>query len=129
MNQTHRDPNLENALRNALRREAAPDGLAAKILTRVGQQSMPAEKDHWFSFLFQPILRWAAIAAVSVCLVAGGMYYRNLRRERAQGEAAKQQLMLALRIAGSKLQLAKEKVNEMNQPPNQVKARPARSRS
>jgi hypothetical protein len=37
-----------------------------------------------------------------------------VRRERAQGEAAKQRLMLALRIAGSKLQLAKSRVNEIN---------------
>ena len=38
----------------------------------------------------------------------------NVHREQAKGEAAKQRLMLALRVAGSKLQLAKAKVNEMN---------------
>ena len=59
-------------------------------------------------------MRWSAITATAASLMIGGIHYRNLRRERAQGEAAKQQLMLALRIAGSKLQLAKAKVNEMN---------------
>jgi hypothetical protein len=39
---------------------------------------------------------------------------QQARREHAQGEAAKQQLMLALHIAGSKLQLAKARVNEIS---------------
>ena len=54
-----------------------------------------------------------------------------LQRQRAEGEAAKQQLMLALRIAGSKLQLAKEKVNEINtsRPEPQPQNRSPRSRS
>jgi hypothetical protein len=43
-----------------------------------------------------------------------GVHLHSVRRERAQGEAAKQRLMLALRIAGSKLQLAKSRVNEIN---------------
>jgi len=42
-------------------------------------------------------------------------------RQCGRSEAAKQRLMLALRVAGSKLQLAKAKVNEMNM--NQNKAR------
>ena len=51
-----------------------------------------------------------------------GVHIYNVHRERAQGEAAKKQLMLALRVAGSKLQLAKSKVNEMNTNPTlQVK--------
>jgi hypothetical protein len=76
-------------------------------------------------------VRWAAFTTVSICLVIGGVRYRNLQRERANGEAAKQQLMLALRIAGSKLQLAKSKVNEINQsrPEPNHRIRPSRSRS
>ena len=50
-----------------------------------------------------------------------GVHIYIVRREHAQGEAAKQRLMLALRVAGSKLQLAKAKVNEMNM--NQNKTR------
>lgn len=59
-------------------------------------------------------MRWAAAAALAGALLAGGIQYRRVQRERAEGEAAKQQLMLALRIASSKLQLAKAKVNEIN---------------
>ena len=66
------------------------------------------------------MVRWAALAAVAAAMIFGVHIY-TVRRERAQGEAAKQRLMLALRVAGSKLQLAKAKVNEMNM--NQNKTR------
>ena len=132
MTPTNKEPNLlEDALRNALHRENAPEGFTAGVLARVAQQSSAAHQapgTSWLNNLSQPLVRWAAFAAVSICLVIGGVRYRNLQRERANGEAAKQQLMLALRIAGSKLQLAKEKVNEINQPEHRH-PRTARSRS
>lgn len=131
MTRMNKNPNLEDALRNALRREDAPESFAANVLARVAQQKSvaPADRRDWISFFSQPLMRWAAFAAVSIGLIIGGGYYRNLQRERAQGEAAKEQLMLALRIAGSKLQLAKEKVQEINQPQPRPQLRHARSRS
>src|SRR3974377_374614 len=118
MTPTNKNPNLEDALRNALRREDASGAFAANVLARVAQRDSvaQAEQRSWFALFSQPLIRWVAFAAVSIALIIGALYYRNLQRERAQGEAAKQQLMLALRIAGSKPQLAKEKVNEINQP-------------
>ena len=68
----------------------------------------------WWRIFTQPLVRWAAMGATATALVMGGIHYRSVQRERAKGEAAKQQLMLALRIAGSKLQLAKTRVNEIN---------------
>ncbi len=47
-------------------------------------------------------------------LLLGGLEYQHERRVRAQGKHAKQQLMLALRITGSKLQVAQEKVLELS---------------
>lgn len=133
MTPMHEDTNpLEQALKNALRRQAAPEDLAAKVLARVTQQTSErkAQRNQWFRFFSQPLVRWAAFATVAIGLVAGGIHYRNLQRERAQGEAAKQQLMLALRIAGSKLQLAKERVNEINaRPESPTVPRTPRSRS
>lgn len=135
MNPMNKDPNFEDALRNALRREEAPDSFAANVFARVAQQESAArERGQWFRFfrfLSQPLIRWVAVAAVAICLIAGSLYYRNLRRERADGEAAKQQLMLALRIAGNKLQLAKTKVHEIHQsPPGRLpQERSPRSRS
>jgi len=133
MTETNKDPNLlEDALRNAIRREDAPEGFALRVLARADQQNPAHEaRTSWLSIFSQPLVRWVAFATVSICLVIGGVHYRNLQRQRIQGEAAKQQLMLALRIAGSKLQLAKSKVNEINQsrPEPQPQNRSPRSRS
>ena len=128
------NPNrLEDVLKQALRREEAPDNFAARVLTQAAQNSRAREtrRESWLGVFSQPLVRWAAFAAVSICLIAEGVHYRNQQLERAQGEAAKQQLMLALRIAGSKLHLAKEKVNEINtsRPESQPESRTPRSQS
>jgi len=135
MTETNKNPNLlEDALRNAVRREDAPEGFVLKVLARAEQQNSAAndaQRTSWLSIFSQPALRWAAVAAVTIAMAIGTIYYRNLQRQRAEGEAAKQQLMLALRIAGSKLQLAKEKVNEINtsRPEPQPQNSSPRSRS
>jgi hypothetical protein len=107
---------LEHELKHALSRQEAPPDFADKMLARVGEQhSMSTVMSHsrWKVFT-RPLIRWAAITATAASLAIGGIHYRNVQRERTKGEAAKQQLMLALRIAGSKLQLAKARVNEIN---------------
>jgi len=133
MNPIDQNPNpIENALKEALRREDAPETLAAKVLMHVAQKSAESQPQHsWLAIFSRPALRWAAFAGVSTCLTLGGIHYRHLQRERVQGEAAKQQLMLALRIAGSKLHMAKEKVNDINapRPESQPDNRIPRSRS
>jgi hypothetical protein len=132
MNPMNKDSNLEDALRNALQREDAPEAFAANVLARAAQKdSVASEKISWFRLFSLPVVRWVSPVTISICLIAGGIYYRDLQRERAQGEAAKQRLMLALRIAGNKLQLAKTKVNEINQsrPEHQSDAKSPRSRS
>jgi len=134
MTKTNKDPNLlEDALRDALRRKDAPEGFTASVLARIAQQystTREVKRTSWLSIVSAPLVRWAAFATVSICLVIGGVHYRNVQRER-EGEAAKQQLMLALRIAGNKLQLAKEKVNEINtsRPERHPQKRSPRSRS
>ena len=121
------DDDLRNdELKHALRRQPAPDGFTERVMQRLDQQSaqrsaaMPRES--LLTLFTRPLVRWAAAGALAVALVAGGVHVQNVRRERAEGEAAKQRLMLALRIAGSKLQLARSKVNRGNtsQNANQV---------
>jgi len=112
---------MEDVLKRALHAQPAPDGFADRVLARlVEENSAESERGHrdsrWLVFT-QPTVRWATAAALAAALVAGGLHYRQVqyeKAERAQGEAAKQRLMLALRIASSKLQLAKSKVNEIN---------------
>jgi hypothetical protein len=113
---------LEEALKHALRRQDAPEDFTQRVMARVAvQNSAPrSARDSWLSLFTRPFVRWAALAAVAVAMIFGVHIY-TVRRDRAQGEAAKQRLMLALRVAGSKLQLAKAKVNEMNM--NQNKTR------
>jgi len=107
----------EEELKRALRRRNAPAGFADRVLAHVAMekaaQSAP-RRESMLTFFTQPLVRWTAATALAGTLIAGSIHCRNLQRERAEGEAAKQQLMLALRIAGSKLQLAKAKVNEIN---------------
>ena len=121
---------IEHELKNALRRREAPAGFADRVFARAAEhgagRTKPAWRDAWrraFAWLFPSgmLVRWAAVAAVSAALIIGavaeGFHYRNVQRERARGEAAKERLLLALRIAGSKLQLAKTRVDQINSDP------------
>jgi hypothetical protein len=107
----------EEKLKGALRRREPPGGFIERVLARIAAeeaaQSAPPRKS-WLRFFTPSLVRWAAAAALAGALIAGGIQYRRVQREHAEGEAAKRQLILALRIAGSKLQLAKAKVNEIN---------------
>jgi hypothetical protein len=64
-------------------------------------------------------MKWAMAGAMAVLMVIAGfgVHYRreNERRrlaEIAEGERAKEQVMLAMRIAGAKLNVAQKKVRE-----------------
>jgi hypothetical protein len=114
---------FEDELKNALRRQEPPQGFADRVLARTAEigsrQVNRARRDLWLKLFDQPLapvnlLHWATVTVVAVALVVGGAHYRSAQRERAQGEAAKQRLLLALRIAGSKLQLAKTRVDQIN---------------
>lgn len=123
---TGQNPNqFEEVLKRAFSREDAPPDFANRVLARVAEQSSKGQRatDSWWQVFTQPLVRWAAITATAASVLIGGIHYRTVQRERAQGEAAKQQLMLALRIAGSKLQLAKAKVNDINATPTKSQSR------
>lgn len=124
------DERFENELKSALHRQEAPPGFADRVLARAAEQDAPRANQTWrdswrrpFAWPFQSgmLVRWAAVGAVCAALIvggiAGGLHYRNVQRERACGEAAKERLLLALRIAGSKLQLAKTRVDQINSDP------------
>lgn len=103
--------NMDDELRNALRREEPPQGFADRVLQRAARGAHPRRttRADW------PFMRWAAAAAI-VAALAGGFQYRAVvqeREERIRGEAAKEQVIQALRIAGSKLQLVQSKVKEI----------------
>jgi hypothetical protein len=89
---------LEDELRSALRRREPSPDFTERVLARVS--AAPVRRAP------QPWVRWvAAMAATLVLLAAGGLEYRHYR-----GERAKEQVLLAVRIAGSKLNKAQKKV-------------------
>lgn len=106
---------LEEKLKQALQRVEPPAGFADRVLALAAK----AEKDQrkrprrWADFFATGGLRWAAACALCVLLAASGaVYERDLQQRR--GEAAKEQLMLALRITGSKLQIAQQSLKELD---------------
>jgi uncharacterized protein YpmS len=102
---------FEQQLKDALRREEPPLGFAA----RVTAQARGQEQKSWWSRLFAMRLRWATALVVCVVMLGGILVQRERERERAEGEAAKQQVRLALQIAGSKVRLAQNMVQRINE--------------
>jgi hypothetical protein len=97
---------FEDELSDALRRKEAPAGFAARVIARAA--APPPQRWAWFR---APGFRWAVAAACCLMLLAG-LEVRRQRDVRARGEAARAQLMLAVRIAGAKLHVAQMKVHE-----------------
>ena len=102
---------LEQELKRALRRCDPPEGFADRVLARVaaGQTESTSRplvsKWHW------PVLRWTAVPAMLAIIAAALGYTAHERRlEKANGQAARQQVMLALRITGSKLRVAQKRL-------------------
>ena len=85
MNQCERD------LHESLRRREPPADLAAKILARTSSTHVPG------TFTW----KWLAVAAAVVLMVGGAILVEQQRR--AESEKAKEQLMIAFRITGSKV--------------------------
>jgi hypothetical protein len=98
---------LEDALKQALRRQEAPEELTRRILVQV-----PGLRPAWRDWFRLPNLRWAAaVAGVLVLLLS--VQYNAERRRRAEGEAAKTRMLTALRITADKLEYARLKVQQV----------------
>jgi hypothetical protein len=108
------DNEVEKHLRRALQRCDAPEGFVDRVLKRVAAEGRDPMPRLPFWNWGWPALRWAAIPALAA-VIATAVGYQIYERREQQEEAmiAKQQVMLALRITGSKLRLAKQKVKEV----------------
>jgi hypothetical protein len=122
------DDELKRALR---RKEPAPD-FTDRVMSRVTdlqKREKLRERTDWlkrFAEFFQPRqmnwmnwTKWAMAGAMAILLLIAGLGVHNRREnerrrlaEIAEGERAKEQVMLAMRIASEKLNVAKKKVHE-----------------
>jgi len=104
---------FEDELKHALRRKEPPEGFTGRVLSAAAAR--PAERTHAWTFrefFRRPVLRWACVAVALVAMVAGSRYHARQVAERAKAERAKQELVLALKITGDKLQFVRAKVLE-----------------
>ncbi len=101
---------FDDELRKAMGRVDPPEGFAERVLARVAEErAKPRLVDRLRSWFGMPGLRLAAAVAMIAVIVAGVGYEREVRR-RAEGERAKEQVMLALRITADKIQVAQRGV-------------------
>jgi len=115
---------LDHELRNALRRDEPPADFTERVMAHI--QSAPARKPDWREKLRNVFrlgaLRWATAAALCVLIVIGSVAYRRHQRslaDRAEGEKARAQVMLALHIASARLNVALREVQRAD-PPRRV---------
>lgn len=106
---------LEDDLKMALQRTEPSEDFVGRVLARVKQP--PPEPGWWKRLtvlLRPPRLQWvAACIILSVVIPVSGVQYRKEQRMRAEGEKAKEQLMFAVRVAGSRLHRVRQKVLKM----------------
>ena len=98
MNQFERD------LRESLRRREPPADFAAKVLAR----TRDTEVRSVFSW------RWLAVAALVVLMVGGTLFIQEQQRQ-VESERTKQQLMVAMRITGSKIKEVQDRLNAIQE--------------
>jgi hypothetical protein len=135
---------FDDELKLALQREEPSPDFTNRVMARIAQlpatdvQTVKLEKlgehNEWWrrlsEFFRPPQMKWAMAGAMAVVLFAavfGVMQYREhqleLRRQaelaeqaaNAEGERAKEQVMLAMRIASAKLNVAQKKVQETSE--------------
>jgi hypothetical protein len=102
---------FERDLRESMRREPPPD-FAERVLARTSE----FESRYWA----RP---WLAAAAAVLLMIGGGIFVEQ-QRQQATDEKAKQQLMVALRITGSKLRNVQERLSTIQQRAVQQESNP-----
>ena len=100
---------FEQQLQKALERRQPSDQFTARVMARVAALQ-PAGR---IPPLWRLRLRMlAAVAALWLVLLSGFFYGRQKRI--AQGQAAKHQLLVALRIAGAELRQTRSRVSQID---------------
>jgi hypothetical protein len=97
---------LEDELRQALRRREPPAGFAERAAARARARQTEKRRPR--------LLTWRWLAPVAALLVlAAGLRFFEERHRRLAGERAKEQVMLALQLTGSRLRLAQQRIQQV----------------
>jgi hypothetical protein len=99
---------FEDELKKALARHEPSSGFTERVLAQVSPAKPAAQTPNRITW------RLAAAAAAALFLVGGIAYQQH--EHQIEGEAAKHKLLIAIRIAGSKLQEAQQYVIEIENP-------------
>jgi hypothetical protein len=108
---------FEEELKQALKRQEPAGDFTARVLARCAQEDAKKRSGFWQSFWAAPAWRVSVVAA-ALLVGAGGTAFEQHEREvkrEARGMEAKRQLILAMRIAGTKLQEVRQRVEESEQ--------------
>ncbi len=104
---------FEQALKKSLRHQEPPPEFTARVLGAVARQTRPEppSRRRWLApFGLRGL---AAVALIAIILGSALMYRRE--EQRTEGEAARQQVMVALQIASAKMRLAQSKVQNLSE--------------
>jgi anti-sigma factor RsiW len=97
---------LEQELKRALRREPAPPDFVERVMRRIEREGADPE--------VSVVHPWRAVAAAGLLTIfLGGWAAREAAVQRARGERAREDVLLALRITSEKLRDAKNHVHEI----------------
>jgi hypothetical protein len=105
--------NLESDLQRALRPVPPPAGFAARVMERLAEEQQAPVPGQSIPPSGRRVRGWRAVAAgVLLTAIAGG-FAAQRAIERRQGERARDEVMLALRITGAKVRTAQNHVREI----------------
>lgn len=93
---------IEEQLKSALSRKQPSSDFANRVMAATRQTGNPATRKHW-----------RAAAAVLMLTVLLGAWSARQIAERREGERARDEVMLALQIAGAKVRYAQTQVHEI----------------
>ncbi|MBV8519989.1 MAG: hypothetical protein JO197_21535 [Acidobacteria bacterium] len=95
--------NLERDLTRALRRTPPPPGFAGRVMQRIEREGVQARR-------VRPVWWRAAAASLTLAALLGGYTAHHVIEQR-RGEHARDQVLLAMRIAGAKMRYARQQVH------------------
>lgn len=100
---------FEDQLREALRPQEVPAGFKNRVLAKLPEAYPPSPR--------HPVMRRVAVWAAAMVVIAGsitGLRMEHAQEQRERGEKAREQVMLALRITGTKLNQAQSHVRQVS---------------